>query len=82
MVHLSFGAADDSIELSIEDEGPGFDPETEAGRRASGLGLVRGLARQIGGSFSVGPSPPRGARCVVRFQGRRAAAVATGSSRS
>jgi two-component sensor histidine kinase len=79
-VHLCFASADGSIELSVEDEGPGFDPVVKAGRRASGLGLVRGLTRQIGGSFSVGSGRAGGARCVVRFQDRHAAATATGNS--
>lgn len=38
--------------LRIADTGPGFEPQ--AGRkRASGLGLVRGLVRQLGGSLTV-----------------------------
>lgn len=72
------------FELAVEDDGPGFDPAMAVGRRASGLGLVRGLARQLGGSFLVergrageggaadaGEEGGTGARCVVRFEGRR-----------
>ncbi|HYZ31489.1 MAG TPA: histidine kinase dimerization/phosphoacceptor domain -containing protein [Crenalkalicoccus sp.] len=55
------------IELAVEDEGPGFAPPP-AERRASGLGLVRGLARQIGGAFSVTAAAGGGARCAVRFR--------------
>ncbi|WP_245906703.1 sensor histidine kinase [Teichococcus aestuarii] len=68
-------APDDSVELWVEDEGPGFEPAAGVVRRASGLGLVRGLARQIGGTFSVGRSRAGGARCVVRFQGQSASAA-------
>jgi PAS domain S-box-containing protein len=51
--------------LKVEDDGPGFDP-CEISRRSSGLGLVAGLVRQIGGSFAV--EPGAGARCIVRFR--------------
>lgn len=74
-IHVGLSAAEDAgIELWVEDEGPGFDPATKAGRRASGLGLVRGLARQLGGSFSVGRGAAGGARCTVRFRDHRKAA--------
>jgi PAS domain S-box-containing protein len=52
--------------LVVEDSGSGFDLG-EARRRSSGLGLVIGLARQMGGSFRVERGP--GARCVLEFPG-------------
>ncbi|SDB45578.1 sensor histidine kinase [Belnapia rosea] len=65
-------AQDGSIELWVEDEGPGFEPTAGAAKRASGLGLVRGLARQLGGTFSVEPGRAGGARCAVRIRGQPA----------
>jgi len=72
------------VELAVEDDGPGFEPGVAAGRHASGLGLVRGLTRQLGGSFVVeggrrgngdgagsGGTGGAGARCVVRFGSRQ-----------
>jgi two-component sensor histidine kinase len=62
------------IVLEVQDNGPGFiagDPT----RRASGLGLVRGLLRQLGGSLSAHASPlgvSTGAHCAVRFPVPRA----------
>jgi two-component sensor histidine kinase len=53
--------------VSVEDSGPGFDL-LETRKRASGLGLVRGLVRQLGGSLSVERGP--GARVLVRFKDR------------
>ena len=53
--------------LVVEDDGAGFDL-SEVRRRSSGLGLVIGLARQMGGSFRVERGP--GARCVLEFPGR------------
>ena len=52
--------------LIVEDEGSGFDLG-EARRRSSGLGLVIGLARQMGGTFRV--ERGAGARCVLEFPG-------------
>jgi len=58
----------DHFALHVEDDGPGFELP-EARRRSSGLGLVMGLARQIGGAFEVDRLP--GARCTVRFRNER-----------
>jgi two-component sensor histidine kinase len=77
-VHLGLLAVDTANELSVEDEGLGFDLTGTESRRASGLGLVRGLTRQIGGSFSVACSPSGGARCVVRFEVRSRTVAAGG----
>src|SRR6266478_6713787 len=54
-------------ELCVQDEGFGFDL-VDPSSRLSGLGLVRGLAQRLGGSFSVERTP--GARCTVRFPDR------------
>lgn len=51
--------------LWVEDDGPGFVLAGPTSRRASGLGLVSGLVRQLGGTFEV--EHGLGARCVVRF---------------
>ena len=56
--------ADGFIVLSVEDDGPGFDLH-ETGRRSSGLGLVRGMTRQLRGTFTV--ERDAGCRCIVRF---------------
>jgi two-component sensor histidine kinase len=50
--------------LMVRDNGPGMPMEANE-RRSSGLGLVRGLCRQIRGSFSV--HNDGGAHCMVRF---------------
>jgi two-component sensor histidine kinase len=56
----------------VEDNGPGFALSQAAGRSASGLGLVTGLARQIGGKLQVERNG--GAHCIIRFPARRHAA--------
>ena len=52
--------------LIVEDDGPGFEIG-DARRRSSGLGLIRGLAQQLRGSFSVERGRSGGARCTLRF---------------
>ncbi|SFQ07351.1 PAS domain S-box-containing protein [Mesorhizobium sp. NFR06] len=49
--------------LEVEDEGPGFDLSSVR-PSSSGLRLVEGLARQIGGTFDVRRNP---CRCTVSF---------------
>jgi len=63
-VRVRLAESEGWVTLSVEDDGPGFD-FNEARRRSSGLGLVAGLARQIGGSFAV--ESDKGARCLLRF---------------
>jgi PAS domain S-box-containing protein len=56
---------DDSLLFYVEDDGPGFDLQSVQ-RRSSGLALVQGLARQLGGEFEVTRTPAT--RCSLRFQ--------------
>ena len=60
--------------LVVTDNGPGFD-FAETRKRASGLGLVRGLVRQLGGTLSVEKAP--GARVIVRFWDRSMSGAAS-----
>jgi two-component sensor histidine kinase len=55
----------DSFLFYVEDDGPGFDLQVVQ-QRSSGLSLVQGLARQLGGKFEVIRTPAT--RCCVRFQ--------------
>ena len=63
---------DHGLELAVEDDGQGFDLASVEAGRTSGLGLVRGLTRQLGGAFMVGRSEVGGALCAVRFRPERA----------
>jgi two-component sensor histidine kinase len=49
----------------VEDDGPGFDLQSVQ-QRSSGLRLVQGLARQLGGKFEVTRTPAT--RCSLRFR--------------
>lgn len=56
-VRLAFAPAEGGGHiLSVEDEGPGF-AFVPGRKRSSGLGLVSGLARQLGGRLEVVPGP-------------------------
>jgi two-component sensor histidine kinase len=57
-------------ELRVKDDGPGFRYQAPR-RRSSGLGLVSGLARQLGGRLDV--ISASGAECIVSFGGPRTA---------
>lgn len=78
-IRVRLQAVDNAMELSVEDDGPGLGSGTGAGRRSSGLGLVRGLARQLGGAFSIESSSTGGTRCALKFWVAQPAAM--GSTR-
>jgi two-component sensor histidine kinase len=61
---VSFKAREDKINMVVHDNGPGFDL-AECRKRASGLGLVRGLLRQLSGSLTV--TATSGSCCVASF---------------
>ena len=63
IIRVALTRKGDGYSLSVEDDGPGFDLE-DVKKRWSGLSLIRGLARQLGGQFMVGRSPTR---CSVEF---------------
>ena len=63
-ITVTFERSNGDAVLCVEDDGPGFELHP-SGRRSSGLGLVRGMARQLRGTFTVERNI--GARCVVRF---------------
>lgn len=65
-IRVSLTEEDGRFLLAVEDEGPGFDLR-EVRRKSSGLGLVAGLARQVGGRFRV--ERRGGARCLLEFSG-------------
>lgn len=62
-IDVSFKSDSDRFMLTVEDEGPGFDLDA-ARARSSGLYLIQGLARQLGGTFTVTKAPTR---CKVEF---------------
>lgn len=62
-VRIGLRNGSDECIVYVEDDGPGFD--LKQAKRHSGLDIVTGLARQIGGTFSV--ELLGATRCSVRF---------------
>lgn len=63
-IRVRLARQDDLFVLYVEDPGPGFDLQSVR-KRSSGLQLVEGLARQLGGKFEVTTGPLT--RCIVQF---------------
>lgn len=66
-VRLDLHSADGELLLTVKDDGPGFEL-APVKHRASGLGLVEALARQLGGRLEV--TTQQGTCCIVRFNPR------------
>lgn len=64
-VSVSFRLKDEMFMLVVEDSGPGFLPDIVSSNRSSGLGLVRGLCRQISGALEIGTLGH--GSCTIRF---------------
>lgn len=73
-IALSMTSDQGRVELKIEDNGPGFSAEQEK-KRSSGIGLVKGLMRQLGGSLNI--DGEEGTECLVRFSLPSTAAART-----
>jgi PAS domain S-box-containing protein len=68
-IRVALTKESDAFVLSVEDDGRGYDLEAVR-QKSSGLRLVQGLARQLGGEFAVTREPAT--RCSVRFPERGA----------
>ena len=61
--------ADGVLELSVEDDGRGFDPQAPPGQgKRHGLGNLRRRAEAVGGTLTVEGGPGRGARIRLRLK--------------
>jgi two-component sensor histidine kinase len=70
IIKVSLRETGDHLQLTVTDEGSGFQVNDNQARRSSGIGLIRGLARQIDGTFSV--TFEQGTQCCVTFPKTRA----------
>jgi two-component sensor histidine kinase len=57
VVTVRLQPADGRCDLTVSDDGCGFDPGSEAARERFGLWLVRSLAAQVRGEFTLTSSP-------------------------
>jgi two-component sensor histidine kinase len=62
-IRLTVARSDSEIILTVHDAGSGFILDNRESKRASGIGLVRGLLRQLSGKLLV--EHDAGAKCVV-----------------
>ncbi len=65
-VQVQLIRVDDHLELTVADDGHGFDPRLPQGRRGIGLSSMRERARSIGGKLTVASNPGAGTRVTVR----------------
>jgi PAS domain S-box-containing protein len=63
-IRLSFEEHPTEFVLAVEDSGPGKTAQPGTGR-SSGLGLIQGLARQLGAQFETRPGP--GTKSILRI---------------
>jgi len=63
-IRVTIHGREDSLILTVQDDGVGFDPEEAAGR---GLGLlgIQERVRELGGKVSIFSQPGRGALLTV-----------------
>ena len=67
-VHLAFECRDGDFTLTVKDDGIGVDPAAPPHGTGLGRRMVRALARQIGGSFQIGPGGDGGTECTVHWR--------------
>jgi two-component sensor histidine kinase len=63
-INVELRASPSEIVLTVKDNGPGFDIG-DSRKRASGLGLIRGMLRQVGGRIEVQNN--EGAQCSIHL---------------
>lgn len=66
-VSLHFCADQDSLHVTIEDDGKGFQPEMIRGRHHLGLRIMRTRAERSGGTVDIVSSPGKGTRVNACF---------------
>jgi signal transduction histidine kinase len=70
-VRVIFAFDGGQVEITIEDDGQGFDPAEFKSREAFGLHAMRGRAEAVGAHFEVKSSPGSGTQVIVRVPWRR-----------
>ena len=66
-VWISLRSNDEGAELTIRDDGVGFDPDADSPEGHFGLAMMRERAQVFGGSFSVKSAPEEGTTISVQF---------------
>jgi len=66
-IWVRVGATEDHVELTVRDDGEGFDPETPQPEGHYGLAIMRERAQVAGGSIQIESAPGSGTVATVRF---------------
>jgi len=64
-VKVSVGKVDDLINISVEDNGDGFEPADVASKATFGLFSIRERLEQLGGSFEIDSEPGSGSKFTM-----------------
>jgi PAS domain S-box-containing protein len=65
-VRVILSSVDGWVQVSIEDDGRGFNPEEISKKQGFGVRSMQGRAETIGGFFEVNSAPGKGTRVIVR----------------
>ena len=68
-VVVNISNIDNMVHIVVEDDGPGFDPETEVGTDHVGMRLMRERAARVGGRIELRSRPGRGTRLEAILPG-------------
>ncbi len=82
-VRVSFAAQDGWAQVTVQDDGCGFDPGEVSGDTAGRVGLrvMRERAEEVGGTFAVQSAPGEGAQVIVTAPLARGRGNPTGEGR-
>jgi len=71
-VQVTLLGSDDHLEVTVSDNGQGFDPEKAVTSTVKGIGLtsMRERAELVGGSFKVQSKPGQGCQTILRIPAR------------
>lgn len=72
-VQVTLSVSGENLEVTVADDGQGFDTEKAAHSTTGGIGLasMKERAELVGGSFTVESNPGKGCRTVLRIPVRR-----------
>jgi two-component system, NarL family, sensor kinase len=67
-VSVRVAPTESAVELAVEDDGRGFDPETAGGDGHFGLRVLEDLVRDAGGKLEIASAPDAGTRVTVEVE--------------
>jgi two-component system, NarL family, nitrate/nitrite sensor histidine kinase NarX len=68
-VVVNVSDVDNMVHIVVQDQGPGFDPNSEVGKDHVGMRLMRERAARVGGRIELESQPGRGTRLEAILPG-------------